>query len=145
MRINRRDFRAAVDAALAGLPEALRQRLDNLVVDLQDWPDATDLPAHGDHGLLLGQYTPSAVLPDGPSFGFCPPGRIKIFRRPLERVCRTRAELELEIMATVVHEVAHHFAFSEADLDPFEERVARRREELDAARTADEDDEEEDA
>ena len=139
MRISRRDFRSAVDAALAELPGALRDRLTNVVVDWEDWPGPRDLPAPD--GMLLGQYTPSAVLPDGPSYGFCPPGRIKVFRRPLERLCRSRAELELEIAATVIHEIAHHFAFSEADLDPFEERVARRRAELQAARAAtDEDD-----
>ena len=136
MRISRRDFRSAVDAALAGLPPAIRARLTNVVVDWEDWPGPGDLSASAHDGMLLGQYTPSAVLPDGPSYGFCPPGRIKVFRRPLERLCRSRAELELEIAATVVHEVAHHFAFSEADLDPFEERVARRRAELEAARTA---------
>ena len=134
MRCRGSEFRAAVDAALASLPEEIRARLDNVVVDIQDWPGPTDSPT--DDGLLLGQYSPSPVLHQDHSLGFAPPGRIKIFRRPLERSCRTRAELELEIAATVVHEIAHHFAFSEADLEPFEARVARRRAELEAERRA---------
>jgi len=44
------------------------------------------------------------------------PDEILIFREPLERCCRSAAELVEEIEITVVHEVAHYLGFDEDQL-----------------------------
>ena len=48
------------------------------------------------------------------------PNRIFVFKHPLEDDFPDPAELRLEIWKTVIHEIAHHFGFSEEDLDRFE-------------------------
>ena len=44
------------------------------------------------------------------------PDRISIFQKPLEAAARSHNALLREIRDTVVHEVAHHFGFSDEDL-----------------------------
>jgi predicted Zn-dependent protease with MMP-like domain len=48
------------------------------------------------------------------------PNRVKIFRAPLERVSANRADLRQNIRDTVLHELAHHFGYTEDDLVEFE-------------------------
>ena len=49
------------------------------------------------------------------------PDRILIFRNPLEEDFPGRRELETEIRKTVIHEIAHHFGWSDRDLEKFDE------------------------
>jgi predicted Zn-dependent protease with MMP-like domain len=49
------------------------------------------------------------------------PNRIIIFRNPLEDDFPDRRELEIEIKKTVVHEIAHHFGWSDRDLERFDD------------------------
>ena len=75
--------------------------------------------AHHDHellGLFIGRSLMDRDYDDHR------PNIIKIFRGPLRRCCRTTEELRRQIRATVLHELAHHFGFSEADLQDFEDR-----------------------
>jgi predicted Zn-dependent protease with MMP-like domain len=48
------------------------------------------------------------------------PHRIIIYRRPLEAEFPDRRQLMIEIRKTVIHELAHHFGFSERDLERFD-------------------------
>ena len=45
------------------------------------------------------------------------PDKITIFRGPLERACRSPAEVAREVRITVVHELGHHFGFDEERLE----------------------------
>ncbi len=44
------------------------------------------------------------------------PDRIFIYQGPIERVCRSEDEVKARVRRTVLHEVAHHFGWSDADL-----------------------------
>ena len=48
------------------------------------------------------------------------PHQILIFKRPLEEDFPDPKTLRMEIRRTVIHELAHHFGWSERDLDAFE-------------------------
>jgi predicted Zn-dependent protease with MMP-like domain len=74
---------------------------------------------------LLGLFIGVPVTAQ--SYGDRHPNVVKIFRRPMEEVSRTRGALLRNIRATVIHEFAHHFGYSEEQLEAFE-RAQRERE-----------------
>ena len=69
---------------------------------------------------LMGLFEGRAVTEQ--EYGEHLPNRILLFKRPIEEVCRSRAEIAYEIRRTLVHELAHHFGYSEEDLEEYESR-----------------------
>ena len=131
-RLSWSQFCEAVEEAVASLPEPFHEYLDNVVVDVQEEPSVRDYAALEGRGgaegtrLLLGLFIGVPLTSQG--YGDRHPNVVKIFRRPMERVSRTRGALLRNIRATVIHEFAHHFGFTEEQLEDFE-RAQRRLEE----------------
>ncbi len=48
------------------------------------------------------------------------PHRLVIYKRPLEDAFPNRKQLLIEIRKTVVHELAHHFGWTDRDLERFD-------------------------
>lgn len=120
-----RDFCDAVREAVESLPESFQAYLENVAVDVEEEPSPEDYAEIADRGepvtedsLLLGLFIGVPLTEQG--YGDNHPNVVKIFRRPMEQVSRTRRALIRNIRATVVHEFAHHFGFSEEDLEEFE-------------------------
>lgn len=95
------EFEAAVDDALDSLPLDVVQRVgeSNTVILVRDEPPDGE-------GDLLGLY-------EGGGFE---PGRILIFKGPLERAACSREHLVHEIRVTVLHEIGHLFGMDERRL-----------------------------
>ena len=110
------------------LPQEIAQHLDNVVVDVEDEPDDATLRemgfteeeiAAGDS--LYGLFVPMPLLmPDGVDF-LDHPHRILIYKRPLEEDFPDPKQLRTEIRKTVIHELAHHFGWSDRDLERFDD------------------------
>lgn len=120
-----RRFRAEVARVVASLPPVFRARLENVVIDILEEPSAGDLETALDAGdieddeeSLLGLFI-GVPLPEQ-EFGHPYPNRIKIFRRPHEEISESVADLRRHLRDTLLHELAHHFGYSEADLEAFE-------------------------
>jgi predicted Zn-dependent protease with MMP-like domain len=47
--------------------------------------------------------------------------RLVIFKRPLEEEFPDRRQLMIEIRKTVIHELAHHFGWTDRDLERFDD------------------------
>jgi predicted Zn-dependent protease with MMP-like domain len=118
-RMSRREFESIVADAVASLPERSKAFLHNVVVDVEDEPDEETLRevgfteeeiAEGD--TLFGLYQSM------PGFGrdIHAPHRISIYKWPLEESFPDRDELIDEIRKTVLHELHHHFGYSERDI-----------------------------
>lgn len=111
-------FNRAVRQALAGLPDALRGRLDNVDIIVQNRPTPTQLRTGGigRGGMLLGLYegTPLSVRTAG--YSMVLPDRIYLFRSPLEAISADEQRLTANIRRTVLHEIAHHFGIDDARL-----------------------------
>ncbi len=128
-RISWKQFCDAVEEAVASLPDQFHKYLENVVVDVQEEPSDHDYAvleergAIAREGLLLGLFSGVPLTQQG--YGDHHPNVVKIFRRPMEQVSRTRGALLRNIRATVIHEFAHHFGFSEEELEAFE-RAQRR-------------------
>jgi len=120
-RLPIREFCDVVKQTIAGLPQPFHDWMENVVVDVELEPPRELLDAMGfadDEDDLFGVFEGLAVTEQ--EYGVRQPNRIVIFKRPLECACRSRAELKYEIRRTVIHELAHHFGYSEESLEEFE-------------------------
>jgi len=110
VEISDQAFDHLVSKALDTIPQAFWDRVDNVVVMVEDEPgdDDPDLLGFYD-GIPLSERDSwySGVLPD----------RVVLFRGPLKRMCRNRRELAEEIAITVVHEIGHFFGIDDDELD----------------------------
>ena len=111
--MHRRDFAKTVDAVLAELPPWVTERIDNLVVIVEDRPTLSQDPdRHGILGIYEGVSLPERGVD---YFGF-PPDRIVIFYRPHVGLGLDDTELAKEIRVTVLHEIAHHLGIDDQRL-----------------------------
>ncbi|CAM3057762.1 metallopeptidase family protein [Actinomyces slackii] len=114
------EFEEAVADGLDLIPEDLAEAMDNVVVLVQEEPDADMLREedYDEQGLptLLGLYDGTPLTQRDDSWSLALPDRILVFRGPLQRWCATREELVDQIAVTVIHEVAHHFGIDDARL-----------------------------
>ena len=99
-------FEQLVAEALDGIPDELAQRIDNVVIRVQEDSRAG----------LLGLYEGIPLTRREQYGGMAMPDRITIYRRPILRHCRSEEEVVHQVMVTVVHEIAHHFGISDARL-----------------------------
>ncbi|HLJ94345.1 MAG TPA: metallopeptidase family protein [Gemmataceae bacterium] len=126
-RMSLRQFGEIVSQVMETLPEELRPYLDNVVVDVEEKPSNATLRAQGfsedeiaQGKSLYGLFAPIA-LPTAWGGDVVDvrdlPHRIIIYKRPLEEDFPTRRQLLEEIRKTVIHEVAHHFGYTDRDLE----------------------------
>ncbi|MBX3413056.1 MAG: metallopeptidase family protein [Pirellulales bacterium] len=121
-RLSLDDFCRLVQQAIEELPEAFRERMENVVVDVEPTPPAHVLRELGIRRgeALMGLFQGSPLTEQ--EYGAPTPNRVVLYQRSIEEACRSRAEIAYEVRRTVLHELAHHFGYSEEDLDFFEER-----------------------
>jgi len=126
--VERDRFEELVARALASLPDEIARQIDNVDVQVQEWPtndQAGAVAARG--GMLLGLYVGVPLTRRSSGYGLVLPDRIIIFQRPLEMIARDEDDLVERVRETVVHEVAHHFGISDERLRQIEaERRPRR-------------------
>lgn len=110
---NRDVFEQQIEQVIARLPERFREAARNIQIIVEEEPSPELLAGDDSDEPLLGLYV-GTPLPDR-SFGEVPalPDRIYIFRRPLERMSRSRKELREQIRITVLHELAHYFGLDD--------------------------------
>ena len=120
-----KEFMAIVEQAIDSLPEAIKRHLDNVVVDVEEAPTDDFLREAGftdeeiDAGeSLYGYFMPLEGITAADMLEN--PNRILIFKFPLEEDFPDPHELRIEIRKTVVHEIAHHFGWSDRDLEEFD-------------------------
>jgi predicted Zn-dependent protease with MMP-like domain len=133
-RMSMKEFARIVRQVMTTLPAAFHEYLDNVVVDVDEEPDVETLRQMGftEEEIEAGETLYGLFAPlDGMVGGVNEldnPHRILIYKRPLEEDFPDRGQLMTEIRKTVVHELAHHFGWTDRDLerfddnpDPFEE------------------------
>ena len=103
--------------AIAALPDSIRERLDNLAVVVEEWPQRGDYErAELGNGMLLGVYRGVPLTRRTSHYGMVLPDRIVVFEAPLRRIARDEDHLRELVHHTVQHEIAHHFGISDARL-----------------------------
>ncbi|MBN8832650.1 MAG: metallopeptidase family protein [Sphingomonadales bacterium] len=111
-------------AAIAAMPPVFREHLLELPIFVEDFAEQSVLEDLGieDPWELSGLYegrplTQESIWASGEF-----PSRIRLYRRPLlDEWVDTGVSLEDLITHVLVHEVGHHFGFSDEDMHAIEE------------------------
>jgi predicted Zn-dependent protease with MMP-like domain/Flp pilus assembly protein TadD len=112
-------FDAAVEDALAAMPESVRRYLSNVAISVEDLPATDDLLACDPplSPAILGLFRGA---PFGQKASMDPwshfPSAIVLYQKNLERFARSRAELIEQIGITLIHEVGHFLGLDEEEL-----------------------------
>ena len=106
-------FEQEVELVLAGLPDWVKERMDNVYVVVERRPTRRQDPT-GEG--LLGLYEGVPLTRRGRGYGMVLPDKITIFQKPIEARCRDESEIAAEVQRVVKHEIAHHFGISDARL-----------------------------
>ncbi|GIW43319.1 MAG: hypothetical protein KatS3mg077_0601 [Candidatus Binatia bacterium] len=117
--MDRERFLALVQEVWDDIPEPFAAKLDNVVLFVEDEPTPELLRSLGmdpRRDTLFGLYQGVPLSQRGATFANQLPDRITIFYRPLVRHYHTESALRREIAKTIVHEVAHHFGMTEAEI-----------------------------
>ncbi len=102
--LTREDFDDLVSEAIDSLPKSFRTKLDNIVFQVET--------VRRGHPEILGLYH-GVPLPGQSPTQAAPTGFVTLYRRPILSQCRSRRDLVRLVRHVVVHEVAHHFGFSD--------------------------------
>lgn len=117
------EFEAIAADALNTVPGELLAHVDGVVIRVVDFPDAETVAemALETPFDLLGLY--SGVSMDQKSVAAVSPAvdMIFLYRRPiLDYWCETGEDLHHLVRHVLIHEIGHHFGFSDADMERIE-------------------------
>lgn len=114
------------EAAIARLPQQFRAHLANVVLRIEDFADEAVLDEMGieDPFELSGLYSGRPVSEESAWVSGELPPMIHLYRRPLlDEWVETGVALEELITHVIVHEIGHHFGFSDADMHRLEDQA----------------------
>jgi predicted Zn-dependent protease with MMP-like domain len=115
--MKREEFVNVAEEALDSLPEEFRSHIQNVAILVEDFPPHQSplQPGH-QRRLLLGIFhgvpaTKKSVfdLPIGPA-------HIVLYKKNIEAVCSSEAEVRHQIRQTLIHELGHYFGMTEEQL-----------------------------
>lgn len=118
------DIEAIARATLARLPSPFRESLGEIVLQIQPVADAATARSVGlRHPMhLSGLYEGVSLNHQSVSHSGTLPERIMLYSRPILAEWRqTRFSLEQIVSHIVIHEVGHHFGFSDDDMHALED------------------------
>ena len=118
------EIEALAEEALRTIPRRLQQELGRVVMRVEEFPDTETEEAMGLDspfdilGLYRGVALPHKSISDPrPDFDM-----IFLYRRPiLDYWCETGEDLAGVVRHVLIHEIGHHFGFSDEDMARIEE------------------------
>ena len=127
--MDRSSFEKLVERALERLPGKFRNKLRNIMIEIEDEPSEDVLDDMGiEEGTPYGLYQGVPLTEREWNFGNFLPDRIVIYQGPIERDAANNAEVEEIVLDTVVHEIGHYFGFDDRTLYEIEDEKARKTE-----------------
>jgi predicted Zn-dependent protease with MMP-like domain len=110
-------------AILAELPEAFRKVTQDVVVQVMDFPDdevCEDMQLESPFDIL-GLYQGIALDEKTVDASGTLPDMVFLYRRPiLDYWCENGEDLHHVVRHVLIHEIGHHFGFSDADMEAIE-------------------------
>jgi predicted Zn-dependent protease with MMP-like domain len=116
-------FFATAEAVLAELPDIFAPHVAGLLLSIEDIADAETLADMGiDHPYdLTGLYQGRPLTEKSLDAVDNMPDRVTLYRLPiLVEWIETGERLDHLIRHVLIHEIGHHFGFSDADMDAIE-------------------------
>ena len=121
------EFEEIARRTLAVLPEPFAEHLHNVVLVIEDFADERTLREMGieDPFDLTGIYEGLPLTEKSVEQSGTLPDRVRLFRRPiLDEWADGNDTLEHLVAHVLIHEVGHHFGFSDDDMHALEDAVA---------------------
>ena len=120
------EMAALAERALAAIPARLRRHVGDVGVAIEEMPDDATLDDLGIESAwdLTGLYSGTPLTRRSVDDIARPPNLIFLYRQPilLEWV-ETGVDLYRLVRNVVIHEVAHHFGFSDAEIEALEQQM----------------------
>ncbi len=117
------EIEALAQRALAGLPRRFKRQLGAVAIRVEDFPDAeTERAMALDSPFdLLGLYRGVALPHRSISDPAPAADMIFLYRRPiLDYWCDSGEDLFAIVRHVLIHEIGHHFGFSDDDMERIE-------------------------
>ncbi|MBF0093610.1 MAG: metallopeptidase family protein [Alphaproteobacteria bacterium] len=117
------DIDALARAALRSIPEVLRRHAMDVILSVEEFCDEETEVEMGLESPfdLLGLYRGIPLHRRSVSDIGMGPDMIFLYRRPiLDYWCESGEDLERVIRHVLIHEIGHHFGFSDADMERIE-------------------------
>jgi predicted Zn-dependent protease with MMP-like domain len=114
------------EGAIARMPEPFRRHLEGVVLRIDDFAEdeVLDQLEIEDPFDLSGLYTGRPIGEQSSLLSGELPAMIHLYRRPLlDEWAETGVSLEELVAHVIVHEVGHHFGFSDAQMHAIEEQA----------------------
>ena len=117
-------FEKLVKDSVLGLPENIRQKMENVALCVEQRPTREQLRKLGTRsgGILLGLYEGVPKTTYGRGFGMMLPDKITIFQEAIERFAGNEEAVKKLVKDVVWHEIAHHFGFNEKQVRELEKK-----------------------
>jgi predicted Zn-dependent protease with MMP-like domain len=119
------DFAALAERALEMVPAALRARCGEIVLRVADFPDEETLDSLGieDAFTLTGVYHGVDLTQKSTTGPGGEPDLVFLYRRPILDEWAEDGQVSLGELVThvLIHEIGHHFGFSDEDMDRLQE------------------------
>lgn len=126
MEVSRAQFEELVSEALDRLPHRFAELMSNVTVQVREEPDEATLRRLGldpVRSTLFGLYTGVPLDRRGGWYGNVLPDVIVLYRQPLMAASRTPDKLIRRVQLTLLHEIGHHFGFSDVEMADWEEEL----------------------
>ena len=119
MNLNRKQFEQLVADGVAAIPAKFRARLKNVAIVVEGEPtaDQRQQMAMRDDEDLYGLYEGVPLTERGEHYSLVLPDKITIFMKAALEDSATEAEVRQIVRDTVWHEIAHHFGYSETEVE----------------------------
>ena len=117
------EIEALAQTALATIPQELKRHLGPVVIRVDEFPDEE---TEAEMGLespfdILGLYRGVALPHKSVSYARPAIDMIFLYRRPiLDYWCEMGEPLEAIVRHVLIHEIGHHFGFSDDDMERIE-------------------------
>jgi predicted Zn-dependent protease with MMP-like domain len=120
------DIEALANRALGAIPRQLKKYLREVVIRVEEFPDEEIEESMGlDSPFdILGLYRGVALPHKSVSDPRPDLDMIFLYRRPiLDYWCETGEDLERLVRHVLIHEIGHHFGFSDEDMERIEASI----------------------
>jgi predicted Zn-dependent protease with MMP-like domain len=118
MHVSENEFQQYMEQAMESIPEIFKSRMDNIAFIVEPYPSESDLSRlgmkNGRH--LLGLYSGIPFTHRNTWYAGTTPDRIILFQNNIEAICRSVDELINKIREVVIHEIAHYFGMTDAEI-----------------------------
>lgn len=117
--VSKTAFAEIVEIALRDLPDQFAAALEEVRVEVRDWPTPGMLRRARlkPRDLLLGLYVGRPLTERSVEESGRLPDVIYVFQGSIEEISATREQLIENVRSTVLHELGHHYGLDEDDLD----------------------------